>query len=409
LKILIRFIIITAFSLQGHCQADGTKIIPKPIDNPGISPVDSSKQRDLADEIYKLLGKNELLKKTAHPKRTNVSVVPAIGYSLSSGFAVNLVNNLAFYTTQDHQENLSEILTSLAFDTKKQKYINSQAEILARDNSFKFVTDIRGAEYPINTYGLGSNTTTATEDPIYYNYTRFYGTLYKKIIHDFFAGAGYNLDYYFHVSEMGNQDGSEPDFNKYGFSTQSTSSGLNVDLLYDSRRNPINPLTGSYASLTFRQNFTFLGSNSAWNSLLLDMRKYIKLSPSSNNVLALWGMAWLSSANTPYLALPSTGLDMYNNTGRGYAQGRFRGRDMLYLESEYRFGISRNGLIGGVVFINGETFSGYPNNRFQRVAPAAGPGIRIKANKHSDSNICIDYGFGIDHSHGFFVNLGEVF
>ena len=100
---------------------------------------------------------------------------------------------------------------------------------------------------------------------------------------------------------------------------------------------------------------------------------------------------------------------MYQNSGRGYAEGRYRGKNMLYLESEYRFGITANGLIGGVAFLNGETFSGLQNNSFQKIDPGTGFGIRVKANKHSNTNICVDYGLGVDGSHGFFVNLGEVF
>jgi hypothetical protein len=129
----------------------------------------------------------------------------------------------------------------------------------------------------------------------------------------------------------------------------------------------------------------------------------------TNSVLAFWGIAWLSSSGTPYLDLPATGGDMYSNSGRGYAEGRYRGKDELYLEGEYRFGISANGLIGGVAFLNGETFSGLQDNSFQKIDPGTGFGIRVKANKHSNTNICVDYGVGVDGSHGFFVNLGEVF
>ena len=402
-------VLLAAFSLKSYCQTDISKSISKQVNDQNITPVDSSKQRDFADEIYQWLGKTAALKKAEHSKKINISVVPAIGYSLTTGFAVDVTSNAGFYTSSTHDENLSQIVSSLAFDTKSQKFFTSKGEVWAHHNDYKFVSDVRLEEYPINTYGLGSNTTTGETNPIKYNYVRFYGTLYKRFIPNFYLGAGYNLDYHYDITEQGNQNGSVPDFNKYGFSTQSTSSGINLDALYDSRKNPINPLNGAYASLIYRQNLTFLGSNAYWHSWLLDLRKYYKLSQNSNNVLAFWGMAWISSAGTPYLDLPATGMDMYNNSGRGYAQGRFRGRDMLYLESEYRFGITPNGLLGGVLFVNGESLTDYPNNQFQKIAPAIGTGIRIKANKHSDSNICIDYGYGIDNSHGFFVNLGEVF
>jgi len=401
--------LLICISLTANCQTDTLKTVSAQAKNQNITPIDSSKQRDIADEIYQFLGKTAKLEQGAHPKKINISVVPAIGYSLTTGFAADVTSNAAFYTSKSHAENLSEIVSSLAFDTKSQKFFTSKGEVWADHNNYKFVSDVRVEEYPIDTYGLGSNSTLNETNHLIYDYIRFYGTLYRKAFPNFYAGAGYNLDYHYNITQAGNLDNSVTDYTKYGFSTHSTSSGINLDLLYDSRKNPINPLNGAYASLIYRQNMDFLGSTSAWHSWLLDLRKYYKVSPASNNVLAFWAMAQFASTGTPYLDLPATGMDMYNNSGRGYAQGRFRGRDMLYLESEYRFGITPNGLLGGVLFVNGETLTGYPDNQFQKVAPAVGTGIRIKANKHSDSNICIDYGYGIDHSHGFFVNLGEVF
>lgn len=82
---------------------------------------------------------------------------------------------------------------------------------------------------------------------------------------------------------------------------------------------------------------------------------------------------------------------------------------MLYFESEYRFGISRNGLIGGVAFINLQNFSSDLSQQYSKIFPGYGAGIRIKLNKFSDTNLCLDYGFGENGSRGLFVNLGEVF
>ena len=82
---------------------------------------------------------------------------------------------------------------------------------------------------------------------------------------------------------------------------------------------------------------------------------------------------------------------------------------MLYLETEYRFGILSNGLLGGVVFGNVQSFSELGSGRFQQVTPGYGTGLRISLNKFSRTNLCIDYGWGTHGSGGFFVNLGEVF
>jgi outer membrane protein assembly factor BamA len=379
------------------------------VNKPGSPIVDSANQRDLIDILQKVLDKNTSGKNREKARKANFSVIPYSGYTLSTGFTANITGNVGFYTDAGHRQNLSVIAVDIGYDTKIQKTIRSRAEIWGNDNNYKFVTDIRYEIYPTDTYGLGTFTTLASDNNIYYRYARVYLTVFKKITGNYYAGIGYNLDHHFDITATGNADGSASDFIKYGQTTQSTSSGFNLDFLFDSRKNPINPLSGSFASLVFRQNLTLPGSNANWESVQVDFRKYIKLSPGSNNVLAIWTIAAFTRGDVPYLDLPSTGSDMYNNAGRGYAIGRFRGRNELYLEGEYRFGITRNGLLGAVLFANGESFSELQTNRFESVAPAVGTGIRIKINKHSGSNICIDYGVGTDGSHGFFVNLGEVF
>jgi hypothetical protein len=111
----------------------------------------------------------------------------------------------------------------------------------------------------------------------------------------------------------------------------------------------------------------------------------------------------------PYLDLPATGEDSYNNTARGYVEGRFRGLNLLYLEAEYRFHILNNGLLGGVLFSNATAVSEWPGNKFERINPGNGVGIRIKMNKASSTNLCVDYGIGTGGSKGFIFNLNEVF
>jgi hypothetical protein len=82
---------------------------------------------------------------------------------------------------------------------------------------------------------------------------------------------------------------------------------------------------------------------------------------------------------------------------------------MLYLESEYRFQITNNGLLGGVVFVNAESLSAAPGTKLQSIQPAFGPGLRIKLNKVSRTNVAIDYGFGLQGSKGLFIDVGEAF
>ncbi len=257
---------------------------------------------------------------------------------------------------------------------------------------------------------MGGHTSLKNADAIDYNYILIRQTFLKSITHDFFLGLGYNLDYHWNITEAGNSDGSISDFQKYGFANKSSSSGITFNILYDTRRNPLNPPKGYYANIIFRSNFIPIGSDKNWQSVLLDFRKYFKLSSHSNNVLAVWSYNWFTLNGTPpYLDLPSTAWDTYSNQGRGYIQSRFRGKNLIALEAEYRFGITSNGLFGGVIFTNAQSVSEFQKNNFEVICPGAGAGMRIKVNKHSDTNVAIDYAVGNGGSRGFFVNLGEVF
>ncbi|HTS44145.1 MAG TPA: hypothetical protein VMH01_07090 [Puia sp.] len=377
-----------------------------------LNRTDAGNQKDIVDVINSIFKPRKDTSQAATPKpsKYHFSVVPAIGYTLSTGFAAIVAANVGFFTSDPDRTNVSSITAQLVYSQYNQLTVPLQTNIWTRDNKYNIVSDWRYYKYPQDTYGLGGHSSLDDADNIDYSHIRIHQIVMRKVVPNFYAGAGYFLDYHWNIKEEGLPDGSESDAAKYGLPPKTVSSGAVVDLLFDNRKNSINPQGGLYANVLYRPNFTFLGSDENWQSLIIDVRKYLRFPANSNNILAFWSYDWLTlSGNPPYLDLPSTGWDTYNNTGRGYIQSRFRGKDMLYLETEYRFGITRNGLLGGVVFANAESFSNYPSNTIDAIWPAVGLGIRIKVNKHSNTNLCIDYGFGADGSRGFFVNLGEVF
>lgn len=373
---------------------------------------DSISQQDMGDVIHSVFHLKPAYKKNdSIGSKPVISVVPALGYTLQSRLAVLLSGNAAFRTAP--QSNVSTIISSLAYTENKQITLPIQSSIWSHDNNYDFVGEIRLYHYPQSTFGLGSNSNIESEAPMNYNYLRFQETALRKITGSIYIGAGYIIDYHTNISIQPAENGTVSDYVTYkrrSQKTHSTSSGFTLNGQFDTRDSPINATEGFYASYEFRQNLKTLGSTSTWSSLILDMRKYFRFPASSNNVLAFWSYDWLTLAGRPpYLDLPSTLWDASTNAGRGYIQGRFRGAQMVYGETEYRYRITRNGLIGGVVFLNAETFSAEPGTRLQAIQPAFGPGLRIKLNKVSRTNIDIDYGFGNQGSHGLFVNVGEIF
>jgi hypothetical protein len=336
------------------------------------------------------------------------AVFPAIGYTLVNGGTATIAGNISFYTDSITTTNLSTIYVGPLASTDRQYTIPIISSIWSTNNMFNFLGDWRYYKYPSYTYGLGGFTKIKNADLIDYSYLQVFQEVLYHISHNIYAGIGYEYDSHYNLANST----SLTDYTLYnGTTTETTSSGMVAHLKYDSRTNINNPKEAFFGSVTYRYNTTILGSDDNWQSVQLELRKYIKLGGlRHNNVLAFWSWNEVTfGGKVPYFDLPSTGWDTYANTGRGYIQGRFRGTSLAYLEGEYRFQLMKSGLLGGVVFVNGESVPEWPSNKFETIIPGEGVGLRIKLNRYSDTNLCIDYAFGNGGSRGFFFNLGEVF
>jgi hypothetical protein len=369
--------------------------------------VNGTPQKDIYNVIGELFHKKTAPTKDSVNSKAVISIAPAVGYTLVTKLALVLSGNMTFRT--DTSARISTIIASTDYTQNKQFTLPIQTSIWTKNNTYNFVGDYRYFKYPQSTYGLGSNADISHEDPMDYSYIRFYETALRRVTGDFYAGAGYIFDEHYNIQYLGNNF-TRPAFNIYGRPRHSIATGYTINALVDSRDNALNPSKGIYANLIFRSSIKDLGSTSDWNSLVVDVRKYIKFPAGSDNVLALWSYDWLILNGKPsYLDLPSTGWDANSATGRGYIQGRFRGAQMVYFEAEYRYKITANGLLGGILFANAESFSAQQGTKLQSIQPAFGPGLRIKLNKISKTNIAIDYGFGNQGSRGLFIDVGEAF
>jgi hypothetical protein len=407
--------ISAAFMATGALAQD-KKLIPitkypakKVKDTSSKVETDTTEQRDFNDVLQSIFTKNyKPAKIDTIGRKPIISFVPAIGYSLQTETAGTLTGNIVFRSTPDSR--ISAITTSMGFTQRKQFTLPIVSNIWAFHNSWLFVGDTRFYVYPQSTYGLGSNSNIADEQPMRYNLLRVSEIALKRVTGNLFVGLGYKLQKHWNISHEEPADGALSDYEQYENDVSTVSSGFSLNALFDSRDISVNPSRGFYAAIEYYNYNKVLGSNSNWQSIVIDLRKYYRFPAGSDNVIAFWSYDWLVlRGRPPYLDLPSTSWDTYSTTGRGYIQSRFRGAQMLYLETEYRFKITNNGLIGGVVFLNGQTFSSSPGSKLEKIQPGYGPGLRIKLSKTSKTNLDIDYGFGRQGSNGLFLTVGEVF
>lgn len=338
-----------------------------------------------------------------------VSVIPVVSYTPQTRGLLQLAGNVAY---QQPGANISTLVAGLAVTQNKQVILTATSSVWTPENRVNWIGDWRLMHYPQNTYGLGMHTSTRRGVVrMEFDYLRLYQTMLRRLLPNFYGGLGYQLDYRWNIeSTQAGQPVQRISGHERGVAGASVASGVALNLLYDTRGSALNPRPGAYLNLLYRPNLQLLGSTVSYQTLLLEARRYLRLRSGSPNTLALWSYNVVTLRGTPpYLDLPSTGWDTYGNTGRGFIQGRFRGRNMLYAEAEYRFRLVRNGLLGGVVFSNAQTVTEPGTRHFARVVPATGLGLRVALNKLARTNLAVDYGFGLDGSRALTFNVGEVF
>lgn len=343
-------------------------------------------------------------------KKVHFSLLPAAVNVPGGGKAVITAVNAAFYAGDPTVTNLSNvyIIPYTNFTNRYGLYV--RPNIWLPHNKFNLIADWRIAHFPQYSWGLGGNSPEWDESLIDSDYLRLYQTALVKIFNHWFAGLGYYFDHRYDISES--EYVGEGHLGRYGEGgvTSTTSSGVTVNFVYDSRTNAINPQRGAYVALMIRRNEDWLGSTYTNSSLFADARKYIRFSSVFDRVLAVRTYYWtVLRGQTPYLDLPATNWAPATGiASRGFQTGRYRSNAMLYFEGEQRFQLTPNGLIGVVAFLNLSSASEFDTQHFKTWQAGAGFGVRIKMNKYSDSNIAVDMGFSHNYW-GVWLNIGEVF
>ncbi len=362
-------------------------------------------RRDISDILFPNSQSNP--KRLKSNDKIYFSLFPASVVPRGGDASLSPLNNIFFLGERKNTSSSSITFTPYPeFDGRYVLPIRSS--IWLKKNSWNIRSDIRFLIYPQDTWGLGGNTKESAKMYVHYNYIHFNHAALKKVGRYLFIGPGYDLNNHFHIRTDGD---TLTKFTGYsaGTGTSSFSSGITLNLLYDARKNIVNPVSGFYGNIVYRNSARLLGSDDNWQSLFMDARKYFSFSKTNQNVLAFWAYYWtILSGNAPYFDLPATAWDPYTNSSRGFQQSRYRGKGLLYVETEYRRDLTHDGLLGYVLFANIQSVTEPVANKFTYWHMGTGVGLRIKVNKLTNTNFDIDYAMSKNFS-GFYLNFGEIF
>ncbi len=369
----------------------------------------------------------DLWRQVRHPDDTRDSdldsdrryfvLAPTIGSKPTTGLTGGINTNVAFFRGDESTTHISSLSGGFRVSQMKQVLSGFRLAMFTADDKWFIQGDHRLSWTSQTTYGLGADTMKIGAENLKFNAFKIYETAYRSVRPGLFIGGGLNVSTH---SNIRPGDGILAAFDQSAYSAYNdahgfpqasqTSGGASVGLLYDTRDNGINAQKGWLVSSTYRTFYKgFLGGDSNWQELVVDVRTYKTLTSTGRQKLAFWVLSDLVTHGVaPYLDLPATGSD--GRSARGYGDGRYRGNHLAYGEVEYRGAITRNGLLGMVAFANSTTIDNSSGEKiFEMWAPAAGLGLRVLLNKRSRTNLAADYAVGKAGATGFYLGIQEAF
>ncbi|MGZ5281853.1 MAG: BamA/TamA family outer membrane protein [Bacteroidia bacterium] len=304
----------------------------------------------------------------------------------------------------------SNIQFSTAYTLNKQFSAEPTWEIYSKDDNYFSTGRFLYQLFPEQFFGVGNNTKEEDAETYAHQLLRLNAKFQKRWYDRFFFGPQYQMQYMFNVEDR-DPDGKLLNDKTIAGADGSFSSGLGLSTTWDSRDLVLFPQRGLYVDVgtTFFSNV--FGSGHTFEQYTLEGRKYFGF--KKRRVLALQAYTQHNTNNPPFRMLSLMGN---NQLMRGYYQGRFRDRNYLATQAEYRTPVYKR--IGMTFFAGvGQVAHNYNKMRLhlfdsttgKGFHPSYGFGLRYLYNKKENINIRVDFGFGPNGMNGQYVTIGEAF
>lgn len=359
--------------------------------------------------------KAQVLKKTANwvlyhsiidtttPGHPSFRIYPTLAYSPETDLEIGFSTLYLFQAKKDSNNRISE-LTAFTFFTLQSQYgIWLENAIYGDKDKWFILGRTRFQRFPLLYYGIGPNTPKDYPATIDANYFVFRQRVLRKIIPNLFLGPEVDYQSFFNTSVEHDKDDLVKDIPPG--SSGSTNLGIGAAIVYDNRHNVLNVRKGYFAELGLLTYSDKFGSRYNFTGFNADFRSYRAV--NKRDVLA-WQMTGnFYSGNVPFNQMALMGGETIM---RGYYSGRYRDKNMLATQLEYRmlpFSFSKR--IGATLFagtaVVAPTISSF---RFDNLKLSGGAGIRYLLFPKKDIFVRLDVGV-TKEGLGFYFFTGEAF
>ncbi|MBB1200276.1 hypothetical protein EGM70_08215 [Enterobacteriaceae bacterium 89] len=265
------------------------------------------------------------------------------------------------------------------------------------DDRWRLFVDGSIAKVPTKFWGVGYDAAQGDSQKYNDNSIQVHPQLLRQMADNLYLGVGWDFS-----AMNANVEDSHPGdkFSQYTSNTNPLSSGATVSLNYDTRDAITRPQKGQYISVEYSYFDPSLGSDTHFTATKLQYNYYHPIDDKRVLAFDLWGR--FTHGDVPWDRLSLAGDD---NRLRGYYQGRYRDKDVVSGQIEYRQKL--NWRHGYVLWAGAGALGSSPGDLSKHpLLPTVGAGYRFEVKPAM--NIRLDLGVGRE-SAGFYFQVAEAF
>ncbi|GLP96390.1 BamA/TamA family outer membrane protein [Paraferrimonas sedimenticola] len=361
-------------------------------------PVEAHEQTDSwVDKLLNKLGADGGFDDT---KAIDFSILPGpfYGPETSLGLGISAIG-LYQVDKQDRQSQLSSAVINGFASVNGSLGVKLENRTFLSEDSWRFYFDGLISDSPEVYYGVGYPENHQDDNKIVYKNRQFSVAplILKRVASGTYLGAGFDVNY----AKARDINVEESKIDPSPLAKSNLAMGVKLQASYDTRDVLGNPYEGRLLQLDTGFYMPELGSQQRFQSIELNYSEYMQMGPR-NSVLAWQLRGRFTHGNVPWHMLSQVGG---GSELRGYTAGRYRDKQMLMGQLEYRWDLpGRHGVVAwtGVGAV-APSVRGFNSSE---LLPNVGIGYRFEVKTRA--NLRLDLGFG-DGETGFYFNLNEAF
>ena len=330
-------------------------------------------------------------------------LTPVVSFAPETNLSIGVgIKGLFKMSGSGDETRTSNLPLTVQYTIENKYFFFSGFEIFSPQEKYVLTGTMLAQSFPSLFFGIGPDTPKSNEEKFDYSQVLlepiFLKNLFKRYL---FFGAGIRYNKINKVEALPN--GLLRNTSQTG-ALGSTSSGLQLAMLYDSRDNILNASKGLFISLTHGFYGDWLGSSHDFQLTKLDFRYFIQPLGEPSSIVGFHFLSQLSQGDTPLQELGQLGG---HEIMRGYFEGRYTDRQLIATQVEWRQKLTHRW--GAVAFVGvGNVAPSFDSFDFGTLRTSFGLGLRFLVDEEENLNVRLDFGIGNEKANYYF-KIAEAF